>query len=132
MSQTFFPRRSESRPHASASAPAFGFGGWLIWFQIRLYGGVAVIAASIILYGFDYITMLQLAMTAASLVFFYLHKVVFRIIFIVGAALGHLATMYLIVYVSGYFLPALIFLLLLDIIIIISLFRSKRVRDTFN
>lgn len=104
--------------------PESDFGGWLMWFQMRLYSSIV----NLILFSPDVvIAVIFIAMQVICLVLFYSHKQTFRIVYIIIAALV------IIINVGGLpnSLPSLIGQAVTEIVIIIALFRSERVNSSF-
>ena len=113
-----------------------GIGGWLILFQIRMYFGVVSLLAPftsvyypISYYSQVYISfdVIALILVAFTLIFFYMRKIQFRTIYIF-AVLANLIVTYIL---TMDFLYILI-VIAVESIYILALFRSRRVKYTFN
>ena len=101
-----------------------GVGGWLALFQMRMVMGfipLLVLGAGPVL-AVLFVTVLALCMTL-----FYLRHLGFRSAYIVAATLGIVIS----VAALPIGLPYLIAQLVLDVVMIPALYRSKRVKDTF-
>lgn len=100
------------------------FGGWLLWFQMRLYTSIV----NLIVFPTDTVMVIVfVAMIVICLVLFYSRKRTFRIVYIIIAAL--------VVGINAGALPGSLVPLILqaatELVIIIALFRSERVNSAF-
>jgi len=112
-----------------------GLGGWLIWFQIRIWLGVAntlfsagSIPSAEAASPKRLLVFAAVVLLVVCLVFFYQRKLKFRILYIIADALS-LLYMILIYGRESYLLVGV---LLFEGIIIYALFRSRRVANTFH
>ena len=107
-----------------------GTGGWLVYFQFRLYMGVLSAFGSFSTYNEDAqkLCMGVFIILIICLVNFYRRKIFFRAVYIFCVVLEIL---FLIQYLPET-LGSLFGIIIVEGIIITALFRSKRVRNTFN
>jgi hypothetical protein len=104
---------------------AKGFGGWLILFQLRLYSSVINL---LIIPRLDVVlVVLFVAMLAACLVLFYMRRRAFRIVCIIIAVLIAVIGVIGLPHTMPYFVSQLV----IEGLIIIALFRARRVDNTF-
>jgi hypothetical protein len=110
----------------------YGLGGWLIWFQLRIYLGIIRAFNDMSTLGIDMFVVISIGLLIVCLVFFYRKKMVFRIWYI--ASIGAIALDYL-YYISmglAAAVPILIASLMIESLFVVALFRSKRVKNTFR
>jgi len=110
----------------------YGLGGWLILFQLRIYLGIIRAIAGMSTQGADIFVLISIGLLIVCLVYFYKKKMVFRIWYI--ASIGAVAIDYMTYMTMGLtsIVPILIASLLVESLFIVALFRSERVRNTFN
>lgn len=101
-----------------------GIGGWLAFFQARMYAGFIPL---LVLHTGPALTVLFAAAAVLCIALFYLRRMAFRGAYIVMAALGIVVCV--VALPAG--LPYMIAQLVLDAAIIPALFQSRRVRETF-
>ncbi len=104
-----------------------GFGGWLIIFQLKIFLSLMIMIAAF-LDGFtllSHVYIAQLILYLLVLLFFYQHKISFRIIYLATALFGSV----MLIIDGSYLQFSLDFII--ETIFIIALFRSKRVQSTF-
>ena len=113
-----------------------GTGGWLALFQLRVYFWILTLLALAFSPGYPIWTApIFLAATGAfiiCLVFFYLHRMAFRTLFICAAAVVIVASMSAAPSLSPSYWTAIFSVMALDILLILALFHSKRVQNTFH
>lgn len=108
------------------NAQLVGLGGWLIWFQIRLYiGGLRLF--SDLGDGFDPLILIHIGIIITCLVLFYRHNINFRVVYIVLIGYGiFISLKYL-----PEILPTLIVIIIIEGLFIYALCKSERVKNTF-
>lgn len=121
-----------------------GLGGWLIWFQLRIYSSVLIGLSNVLLvlnadrYSFVGLhTFIYLIVSIVSLVIclvlFYLKKIAFRNIYLFATMGGVLY--YITLYLSGFggiISSEIVGGIILEIIVCVALFKSARVNNTFT
>ena len=120
----------ESGSGSSSLEEKFGFGGWLIFFQIRIYIGLAsmlqIVTTHYIPLGYKLLDIVIIALSVGTLILFYRKQAVFKIVYIFTVIA--VIIMYLIIHEYYYLIASAI----VETIIIIALFRSERVKNTFG
>lgn len=100
------------------------FGGWLLWFQMRLYSSIG----NLLFFSTDIVvSIIFIAMLVICLALFYMRKRTFRIVYIIISGL--------IIFINIAALPASLYSLIVqaasETVIIFALFRSERVNSAF-
>lgn len=120
----------ESGSGSSSLEEKFGFGGWLAFFQIRIYIGLAsmlqIVTTHYIPLGYKLLDIVIIALSVGTLILFYRKQAVFKIVYIFTVIA--VIIMYLIIHEYYYLIASAI----VETIIIIALFRSARVKNTFG
>ena len=100
------------------------FGGWFFWFQCRLYLSIV----NLIVFSSDVvISVIFIAMLVICLGLFYSRRLLFRIVYMIIVGL----IVFINVMALPYSLYSLIGQAVVEIVIIIALFRSERVNSAF-
>ncbi len=113
-------------PSSSFDGPQ-GIGGWLIWFQIRIYVGIA---QALVDFSAEY--LFSLIPLIICLFLFYQRNIRFRIPYIIAAFISLLYLILTYAIDSYVFLGTAVGFFLIEGGIIYALFHSRRVANTFH
>lgn len=107
-----------------------GLGGWLIWFQIRIYLGLLnsfpLLVNPYVRTEYKVFTFVVIGLLILTLVFFYLKRITFRTTYI----LAGVTVLIMNLIIPNY--PSVVAFLVVETCFIIALFRSERVEYTFK
>lgn len=108
-----------------------GLGGWLVLFQIRCFFTIVYGIGMMAIQGFTTVGVASLVMVAAVLVLFYMRRIFFRTLYVIANASAVLLFLANLPMADTMAITQTAFSLAVEIIVIIALYRSERVKNTF-
>ena len=109
-----------------------GLGGWLIWFQIRCYFTIAFMLYQMVEPAYIPVGVVTVAAIIAVLVLFYMRKLFFRTLYVIANGAGVLVFLMNLPFADSSYIGQTAGSLIMETIIIIALYRSQRVKNTFE
>ncbi len=108
-----------------------GFSGWLIWFQIRCYFTIAFMLYQMVEPTIIPVGVVTIAAIIAVLVLFYMRKLFFRTLYVIINGAGVLVFLINLPFANSINIAQMVFSIIIETIVIIALYRSQRVKNTF-